>query len=108
MTLRIIFNGQEYASVEAMPENVRNAYLTVLKMLRDTDSDGIPDVLEDGSAGPTIGVREASVSLNGRSLGSVGGLPEWTRRLAERALFSSSASGSSLPLAADGSGWLAA
>jgi hypothetical protein len=70
MPARIIFNGQEYASVEAMPENVRNAYLTVLTMLRDTDSDGIPDVFENGS----------------RSLGNVGGLPEWTRRLAESAV----------------------
>jgi hypothetical protein len=27
MTTRIMFNGQEYPSTEAMPENIRNAYL---------------------------------------------------------------------------------
>ena len=35
MTTRIIFNGQEYASTEAMPEHIRNAYLEALAMLRD-------------------------------------------------------------------------
>ncbi|MGH9894397.1 MAG: hypothetical protein ACREA0_20915, partial [bacterium] len=75
MSTRIIFNGQEYVSVEAMPENIRNAYLTVLTMLRDADANGIPDVLENGSASTVIGVQQSSVSLNGQSLGGVSGLP---------------------------------
>jgi hypothetical protein len=32
MATRIIFNGQEYASPEAMPEDIRKAYLEALAM----------------------------------------------------------------------------
>jgi hypothetical protein len=79
MTTRIIFNGQEYASTEAMPENIRNAYLEALTMLRDGDANGIPDVLEGGSDRTVIGVQQASVTFNGRTIKSVGGLPGWLR-----------------------------
>jgi len=86
MSTRIIFNGQEYASVEAMPENVRSAYLSALAMLRDADGDGIPDVAQDGNAGTVISVQHSSVTLNGRPLGGVEGLPVWARRLVESAV----------------------
>jgi hypothetical protein len=56
MTSRIVFNGQEYASREAMPEDVRKANDEVLATLRDADADGIPDVLEAGIARTVIGV----------------------------------------------------
>jgi hypothetical protein len=44
--MRIIFNGQQYASTEAMPEDVRKMYRQALAQLADADHSGIPDVLE--------------------------------------------------------------
>ncbi len=81
MTTRIIFNGQEYASPEAMPEDVRKAYLETLTIFRDADADGIPDVLETGSADSVIGVHRSSVVFNGRTVEVAGGVPGWIRRL---------------------------
>ncbi len=86
MSTRIIFNGQEYAGVEAMPQEVRNAYLAALAMLRDANADGIPDVVENGPAGTIIGVQQSSVTLNGQQLGGAGGLPVWARRLVASAI----------------------
>lgn len=83
MTTRIIFNGQEYASPEAMPEDVRKAYLETLTILRDADANGIPDVLETGSADAVIGVHRSSVVVNGRTMEVAGGVPGWIRRLVE-------------------------
>jgi hypothetical protein len=77
VTARIVFNGQEYASREAMPEDVRRAYDEVLATLRDADADGIPDVFEGGNAHPVIGVQQSSLTFNGRTLTSAGELP-WT------------------------------
>ena len=86
MTTHIIFNGQEYPSTEAMPEDVRNAYLQALTMLRDADANGIPDVLEVGSSAHTvIGVQQSSVTFNGRTLKGVGELPGWLRRFVHSA-----------------------
>jgi hypothetical protein len=68
MTTRIIFNGQEYAGTEAMPESVRDAYLKALALLKDADANGIPDVVETGSVDRVIGVEPP------RSDASVGGL----------------------------------
>jgi len=83
MATRIIFNGQEYASIEVMPEDIRNAYVTALSMLRDADDDGIPDVLENSNASTISSVRQSSVTLDGQSLGGVAGLPVWARSLLE-------------------------
>jgi hypothetical protein len=85
MTTRIIFNGQEYPSTEAMPEHIRNAYLQALTMLRDADANGMPDVLKAGSAHTVIGVQQSSVTFNGRTLNSIGALPVWLRRLVHSA-----------------------
>ena len=54
MTTRIMFNGQEYASAEAMPADVRKVYEQALAQLADADHNGIPDVLERGGAGNVI------------------------------------------------------
>ena len=69
MTTRIIFNGQEYDSPEAMPPDVRKAYQVMLDQLQDKDKDGIPDVLQGGSAGKNVlGILQTSVTFNGRTL----------------------------------------
>jgi hypothetical protein len=68
MTTRIIFNGQEYPSTEAMPENVRSAYLKALELFKDADANGIPDVLEGVSANTVIRVQESSITFKGSGL----------------------------------------
>jgi hypothetical protein len=85
MTTRIIFNGQEYDSPEAMPADVRKAYQELLDQLKDRDKDGIPDVLQ-GGAGNVLGIQQTSVSFNGRTLDDVRGLPAPVRRLIENAI----------------------
>jgi hypothetical protein len=81
MTTRIIFNGQEYDSPEAMAPDVRKAYQMMLDQLQDKDKDGIPDVLQGGSAGKNVlGMLQTSVSFNGRTLEGMD-LPAPVRRL---------------------------
>ena len=84
MTTRIIFNGQEYEGPEAMPPDVRKAYQEMLDQFQDKDQDGIPDILQGGSAGKNVlGMLQTSVSFNGRTLENIGGLPASVRRLWE-------------------------
>jgi len=85
MTTRIIFNGQEYDSPEAMPADVRKTYQELLDQLQDRDKDGIPDVLQ-GGAGNVLGIQQTSVTFNGRTLDDVRGLPAPVRRLIENAI----------------------
>jgi hypothetical protein len=81
MTTRIIFNGQEYDSPEAMAPDVRKAYQVMLDHLQDKDKDGIPDVLQGGSAGKNVlGMLQTSVTFNGRTLEGMG-LPAPLRHL---------------------------
>src|SRR5438046_405754 len=86
MTTRIMFNGQEYASAEAMPEDVRKVYQQALAQLADADHNGIPDVLERGGAGTVIGIQNSSITVNGKTYGSVGEMPALVRFLYEQAM----------------------
>ena len=81
MSTRIIFNGREYDSPEAMPEDVRSAFQAMLDQLDDKDKDGIPDVLQGGSAGNVLGILKTSVTYNGRTWEGVESLPAPMRRL---------------------------
>jgi hypothetical protein len=83
MPTQIIFNGQEYSSPEAMPADVRKAYQELLDQFHDKNGDGIPDVLQGGGTGNVLGIRQASVTFNGRE---VGDLPAPMRRLIENAM----------------------
>lgn len=86
MTTRIIFNGQEYESPEAMAPDVRKAYQVMLDQLQDKDKDGIPDVLQGGSAGKNVlGMLQTSVSFNGRTVEGIG-LPAPVRGLVENVI----------------------
>jgi hypothetical protein len=88
MTTRIIFNGQEYTSLEAMPDDVRKLYQQALAQLADADHNGIPDVLErraDG-AGNVIGIQSSSITVNGKTYGSVDEMPGWVRFIFEQAM----------------------
>jgi hypothetical protein len=86
MTTRIFFNGQEYASAEAMPEEVRKAYQVALGKLADADRNGIPDVLEHPGAGNVIGIQQSAITLNGKTYGSVAEMPAFVRFLYEQAM----------------------
>jgi hypothetical protein len=79
MSTRIIFNGQEYAGPEAMPDEVRRAYEAALaRLTADSDKNGVPDVLE--GAQPATGVPQVSVVVNGRQV-DVADLPAPARSL---------------------------
>jgi hypothetical protein len=86
MPTRIVFNGREYDSPEAMPEDVRSAYRAMLDQLEDKDKDGIPDVLQGGSTGNVLGILKTSVRYNGRTWEGVESLPAPMRRLLENVL----------------------
>ncbi len=80
MTVRINFNGQEYSDPDAMPEDVRKAYLGALAWLRDADDNGIPDVLESRAGDTVIAVQQSSITFNGRTI-DASELPAWARPL---------------------------
>jgi hypothetical protein len=77
---RITFNGKEYSSPEAMPEDARKAYFEALAGLRDADSYGIPDVFEAGSGDAIISVQQSSITFKGKTVQTTE-LPWWARRL---------------------------
>jgi hypothetical protein len=86
MPTRIIFNGREYDSPEAMPEDVRRAYQEMLDQFQDKDKDGVPDILQGGSARNALGILQTSVTFNGRTVEGLGSLPGPVRRLVENVL----------------------
>jgi hypothetical protein len=75
---RIVFNGQEYASREAMPGEVRQAYDEALAMLRGA----YPGTADLGANHTVVNVeRKTSIKFDG-----VESLPEPVRRVVESAL----------------------
>jgi hypothetical protein len=101
MATRIIFNGQEYAGTDAMPEAVRKSYLDALaKFAEDKNRNGIPDILEPGSAGQVIGIQHSSITVNGRTYESVEEMPALARILYEHAMGKMGASRTGLPTSA--------
>lgn len=74
MQTRIVFNGNEYASPEEMPDDVRKAFLAMLTQVgTDADRNGVPDVLE-GNAN-ALGLQQSSITVNGRTVDNVKDLP---------------------------------
>jgi len=91
MQSRIVFNGKEYAGVEQMPDDVRQAFTAMLTQLgADADGNGVPDVLE--GKGSVAGLAQTSITVNGRTLDDVKALPlpmRWLLGLAVRRVASS-------------------
>jgi hypothetical protein len=106
LATRILFNGREYASPDAMPAAVRDLYDLAMEQLADADRNGIPDVLERGAAGHVIGIEHTSITVNGRTFGSVDEMPADVRRLYEQAMASIGANPGGVPgvLQGDGGG----
>ena len=59
MTTRIVFNGQEYASLDAMPPDVRQAYDQIVNQLGDADHDGVPDIIQHGIRSNFLDITDA-------------------------------------------------
>lgn len=67
---KIVFNGQEFSGPNDMPPETRKAYEQVMSgVLADSDSDGIPDIIENGAGTAlftdvrTLGREDPSESL---------------------------------------------
>lgn len=86
MRTRIVVNGREYASVEEMPDDVRQAYRQALAQLADADRNGVPGAAERGAAGHVISVQQSSITVNGRTLETTGEMPAFVRHLCEGAM----------------------
>jgi hypothetical protein len=97
METKIIFNGKRYASPEAMPEEVRQAYQQAMAQFADADRNGIPDILERGAAGNVVAIQQSSISFNGREYKSVGEMPAVVRRLFEMAMGQADANRNGIP-----------
>ena len=93
VSLKIVFNGAEYDSVEAMPPDVRAQYEKVLESLKQTGGDEVLSALQrvssgggTGSLGGTIEATYREIVVNGKKYGNVGEMPPEVRRLYEEAL----------------------
>ena len=63
---KIIFNGQEYDSPEAMPAEVRQLYQMAAGLLADRDQNGVPDIFEGGEAAPTTIMQTTQFIVDGK------------------------------------------
>jgi hypothetical protein len=93
LTTRIVFNGKEYASPEAMPPEVRQAYQRLLAELGDKDKDGIPDIVQHGGKTNVLGVTKTNITINGKSYGSPAEMPPEVRTLYDTAMAQAGAPG---------------
>ncbi len=84
---KIIFNGQEYESVEAMPAEVRRLYEMASQMFADQDQDGVPDLFErlPGSTS-TIVTHTTQFAVDGKVYSNLDELPPEARRKYEQAM----------------------
>ncbi|WP_203338014.1 hypothetical protein [Nocardioides limicola] len=88
--MKITVNGVEYTSWEQMPPEVRAA---LSQALPDADGDGVPDLLQGGSALDALrGLGEGSITtsvssytVDGTEYSSASELPERVRRALEQA-----------------------
>ncbi len=97
MATRFIVNGNEYASVEEMPADVRQVYDAALERLADDNKNGVPDILEANVPGKVVAVQHSEVSVNGKSFAAGAGMPDWARRLLENAVARTAEKGARSP-----------
>jgi hypothetical protein len=101
MGTRIIFNGQEYPSTDAMPEAVRTAYQQAIARFADADHDGLPDIAQGSGAKNVIGIQHSSITVNGKTYQSVEEMPALVRLLFQQAMSSVDANANGIPDAAE-------
>lgn len=74
----IHFNGKTYNSLEEMPPDMRQAYLTFTNMMVDKDGNGIPDILEGDIIKNITNIYTATnkIDFNGNTYNSLSELPK--------------------------------
>jgi hypothetical protein len=88
MTTKIIFNGKEYASVDEMPAQARQAYEQMMGMFVDRNRNGVPDAFDEAVAAHTAqaGVSMSAINFNGQTYASLDEMPPEARQAFERAM----------------------
>ena len=88
MSLKIVFNGKEYDSVDAMPPDVRKEYEVALETLRKSGGEEILSVLQRdmGVTGTHIKASFREIVVNGKKYESVDAMPPDVRRIYEQAM----------------------
>jgi len=89
MTDKIVFNGQEYDGVDAMPADVRKQYENVMRLLSDSDRSELETRVQGGVGRRIVNVKanvRTRIVVNGKEYGSVAELPPGVRSAYERAL----------------------
>lgn len=98
MERKIIVNGQEYASVEAMPPEARRLYEQTSHLLADRDGDGIPDIAQGGGTpSESTTVVTTQFVVDGRAYASLADLPPAARARYEAAMRRLDADGNGVP-----------
>jgi hypothetical protein len=84
---KIIFNGQEYDSPEAMPAEVRQLYEMAAGMLADRNQNGMPDIFEGvAEPAPNTVVQTTQFIVDGKVYASLDQLPAEARQKYEQAM----------------------
>src|SRR3989442_1561116 len=88
VSLKIVFNGAEYDSVDAMPPDVRKQYEVALETLRKSGGEEILSVLQRdmGVTGAHIKATFREIVVNGKKYDSVDAMPPDVRRTYEQAM----------------------
>jgi len=88
VSLKIVFNGQEYDSVDAMPPDVRKEYEVALETLRKSGGEEILSVLQRdmGVTGTHIKATFREIVVDGKKYASVEAMPPDVRRTYEHAM----------------------
>ncbi len=88
MSLKIVFNGKEYDSVDQMPPDVRKEYEVALETLRKSGGEEILSVLQRdmGVSGTHIKATVHEIVVNGKKYDSVDAMPPDVRRVYEQGL----------------------
>jgi len=88
VSLKIVFNGKQYDSVDAMPPDVRKEYDVALETLRKSGGEEILSVLQRdmGVTGTHIKATFREIVVNGKKYDSVDAMPPDVRRAYEQAM----------------------
>jgi len=88
VSLKIVFNGKQYDSVDAMPPDVRKEYEVALETLRKSGGEEILSVLQRdmGVTGTHIKATVREIVVNGTKYDSVDAMPPDVRRTYEQAM----------------------
>jgi len=88
VSLKIVFNGKQYDSVDAMPPDVRKEYDVALETLRKSGGEEILSVLQRdmGVTGTHIKATFREIVVNGKKYDRVDAMPPDVRRAYEQAM----------------------